>query len=156
MDEPRLLTFLQSFANRLQIDKSVEGEQRLAKWAMGELRVCLGISADHEFNGETDEFLLMLDSYSLSKNVDGLRDEMGQLFRDPNAPEGGYWQSWDVEYPDREWLIDHRLAAGELTLFAGHGSTGKSRLALQLAGSLAAGRKYGCRGQTRWWKKRRD
>ena len=141
MDEARLLTFLHSFANRLRIDKSAEGEQRLTKWAKQELRVCLGISGDREFVGDDHDLLMMLDAYSLSKNVDALKDEMGDWFRDPYAPEGGYWQDgWDDDYPDREWLIDHRLAVGELTLFAGHGSIGKSRLALQLAGSLAAER----------------
>ena len=46
------------------------------------------------------------------------------------------------EYPtstEREWLLHHWLPRGRLTLFTGPGGKGKSRLALQLAASLASG-----------------
>ena len=46
------------------------------------------------------------------------------------------------DYPtatEREWLLRNWLPRGRLTLFTGPGGKGKSRLALQLAASLAAG-----------------
>ena len=41
--------------------------------------------------------------------------------------------------PARAWLIPRWLPANRVTVLSGHGATGKSRLALQLASALAAG-----------------
>ena len=50
-------------------------------------------------------------------------------------------QTWDkADPPDpRRWLVDDWLPAGRVTLLAGPGGIGKSRLALQLAAGIASG-----------------
>lgn len=47
------------------------------------------------------------------------------------------WESRDV--PPREWVIQGWLPAGRVTMLAGRGGAGKSRLALQLAAGIASG-----------------
>lgn len=47
---------------------------------------------------------------------------------------------WVSEPPPREWVIPGWLPKGRLVLFVGEGGRGKSRLAVQLAASLATGR----------------
>ena len=46
--------------------------------------------------------------------------------------------TWGGPWPTREWLIPDWLPVGRLGLVTGRGGLGKSRLALQLAGRLAA------------------
>ena len=48
--------------------------------------------------------------------------------------------TWARPWPDREWLIPGWLPAGRLGMLSGRGGRGKSRLALQLAARVAAGR----------------
>ena len=48
--------------------------------------------------------------------------------------------AWPETPPaERSWVIPHWLPAGRIALLAGQGSTGKSRLALQLAAAIASG-----------------
>ena len=44
-----------------------------------------------------------------------------------------------LDVPEREWLMQDWLPSDELTIFAGRGGVGKSRLALQVAGKIATG-----------------
>ncbi len=50
-------------------------------------------------------------------------------------------ETWDKPGPPppRRWLVDDWLPAGRVTLLAGPGGIGKSRLALQLAAGIASG-----------------
>ena len=50
-------------------------------------------------------------------------------------------QTWDkADPPDpRRWLVDDWLPAGRVTLLAGQGGIGKSRLALQLSAGIVSG-----------------
>ena len=50
-------------------------------------------------------------------------------------------QTWDKPGPPppRRWLVDDWLPAGRVTLLAGQGGIGKSRLALQLSAGIASG-----------------
>lgn len=47
--------------------------------------------------------------------------------------------TWTGAAPARRWLIPHWLAESRISLFVGRGGRGKSRLALQLAATIAAG-----------------
>ena len=50
-------------------------------------------------------------------------------------------ETWDNAGPPppRRWLVEDWLPAGRVTLLAGQGGVGKSRLALQLAAGIASG-----------------
>jgi len=48
---------------------------------------------------------------------------------------------WTGKPPPRDWLIPGWLPAGRVAMLTGPGKVGKSRLALQLAAAIAAGRK---------------
>ena len=52
----------------------------------------------------------------------------------------GVTSQWNKPVSDREWYVQGWLPAGRLTLLSGPGGAGKSRLALQLAASMACGR----------------
>ena len=58
----------------------------------------------------------------------------------PPLPEPLTGQGWAEEPPERVWLVEGWLPAGELSMLAGPGSSGKSLLLLQLAVALACDR----------------
>ena len=62
------------------------------------------------------------------------------FYIEPGAPA---WvqDSWDRTWPERAWLVKGWLPAGTVVLVTGQGGAGKSRLALQLAASMAVGRR---------------
>ena len=82
-----------------------------------------------------------------AETVAGAMEEIGRTSRlslqgsDRNLPEPLTGEGWNAEVPDREWLIDAWLPAGELVLFPGPGAAGKSLMGLQLGAALACDRK---------------
>ena len=61
------------------------------------------------------------------------------FYIEPGAP---LWANgrWNQDWPERTWLVKDWLPAGQVVLVTGQGGAGKSRLSLQLAASMAAGR----------------
>ena len=55
----------------------------------------------------------------------------------PAIETGNAWP--ETPPAERSWVIPHWLPAGRIALLVGQGSTGKSRLALQLAAAIASG-----------------
>jgi RecA-family ATPase len=48
----------------------------------------------------------------------------------------------DLVMPKRQWIVDHRVPANNVTLLSGDGSVGKSILSLQLAAAVVLGRDW--------------
>ena len=70
--------------------------------------------------------------------VRDLRRDIAEAGRSlPRAVTG---KAWNLPVPPREWLLQGWLPAGELSMLAGPGETGKSLLLLQLCTALAADR----------------
>ena len=59
-------------------------------------------------------------------------------------PKALVGDAWNDEAPDRQWLVDDWLPAGELAMLTGRGETGKGLLALQLGAALACDREPLC------------
>ena len=55
-------------------------------------------------------------------------------------PEALVGEGWQGDVPDRRWLVDDWLSAGELALLTGPGSAGKGQMVLQLGAALACDR----------------
>ena len=53
--------------------------------------------------------------------------------------------AWNDVVPERRWLVDDWLPAGELAMLTGRGETGKGLLGLQLGAALACDREPLCR-----------
>lgn len=62
----------------------------------------------------------------------------GPSDKDKGAPNETFDEWADEEPPDREWIIKDWLPCGRAALLTGKGGLGKSRLALQLACSIAS------------------
>ena len=88
------------------------------------------------------DLVLQLETY-LASNPDDhqTRDALLQLQGVPQGTEplpGWVWSTAPTPEP-RNWLVDEWLPAGRVTLLAGPGGAGKSRLTLQLAAGIASG-----------------
>ena len=57
-----------------------------------------------------------------------------------HLPKALVGDAWNDEVPERQWLVDDWLPAGELAMLTGRGETGKGLLALQLGAALACDR----------------
>ncbi len=97
-----------------------------------------------EEDREADALLAVAERYSDTEEADPkeLLAEIRAAFSDDNdsskhLPDPVVGDAWDVEDPDREWLVDGWLPAAELALLSGPGNVGKSLLVLQLANALA-------------------
>ena len=78
---------------------------------------------------------------ALRNRVDRLADLVDGPGGDSLAlPEALTGDGWNDDPPERRWLVDGWLPAGELALLAGPGSAGKGLLSLQLAAALACDR----------------
>ena len=80
-----------------------------------------------------------VEDYDPAQLLGEVRRAMG--IRDSSLlPEPVVGEAWDKMDPDREWLVNDWLPAGELVLLSGPGNVGKSLLVLQLACALATSR----------------
>ena len=57
-----------------------------------------------------------------------------------HLPKALVGNAWNEDAPDRQWLVDNWLPAGELAMLTGRGETGKGLLTLQLGAALACNR----------------
>ena len=88
------------------------------------------------------DLVLQLERHLASNPEDHhTREALLQVQAAPHLPEplpGWVWSQASPPKP-RSWLIEDWLPAGRVTLLAGPGGAGKSRLALQLAAGIASG-----------------
>lgn len=106
---------------------------------------------EKETGPEADALLAVAERYSDTEEVDpnellaavraALTDDHDHSKHLPDPVVGDVW---DVKDPEREWLVDNWLPAGELALLSGPGNIGKSLLVLQLACALATSREVAC------------
>ena len=102
---------------------------------------------EKETDPEADALLAVAERYSDTEEPDP--DELLAAVRaaltddhdhSKHLPDPVVGDAWDVKDPDREWLVENWLPAGELALLSGPGNVGKSLLVLQLACALATSR----------------
>ena len=80
----------------------------------------------------------------MNKTDDPFADE--PLFEEEAKPLIVEGDDWTEDPGERDWLIPEWLPAGRVSMLTGPGKVGKSRLALQLAAAIAAGKKDWLRG----------
>ena len=102
----------------------------------------MGIITDERDSVELVDALR--DYLAAHPNDQRVREDIRQLARETDGTTQARpikLQTWDASAPlvPRRWLVDDWLPGGRITLLAGQGGSGKSRLALQLAAGIASG-----------------